>query len=137
MKKNTILYIVWAVLYCACVGFSFVSHRNLGGKIFLMGLNLLFFVPPFVLVIRAAKEKNRKALKTLRLVCIVVLALSMILLSLNIMSVKMPTRAGTVLFVLLAILAPPLACANQWALSLFLWACVMMLTFPGIFPDQK
>ena len=137
MKKNTGLCILWVVLYCACVGFSFVSNRNLGGKIFLIGLNLMFFVPPFVLAFRALKEENRKALKTLRWICISVLVLATVTLVLNIVAVKFSATVGLVMYILFAVLAPPLACANQWALSLFLWACVMMLTLQKRRPYQK
>ena len=129
MKKNTILYIVWAVLYCACVGFSFVSNRNLGGKIFLIGLNLVFYVPPFVLAI--------KALKTLRWISVSVLVLATVMLVLNILSVKFSARVGLIMYVLLAVLAPPLACAQQFALSLFLWACLLMLTIQKQRPYHK
>ena len=137
MKKNTILYIVWAVLYCACVGFSFVSNRNLGGKIFLIGLNLVFYVPPFVLAIKALKEENRKALKTLRWISVSVLVLATVMLVLNILSVKFSARVGLIMYVLLAVLAPPLACAQQFALSLFLWACLLMLTIQKQRPYHK
>ena len=128
MKKNTILYIVWAVLYCACVGFSFVSSRNGMGEAFLIFFHLAFFVPPYVLVFRSRKEENRKALKTLRWISVIVLILAMVLLALNILSVKFSADAGLTMYVLLAMFAPPLACGQQWALGLFLWACLMMLT---------
>ena len=136
MKKRY-LYILWAVLYCACVGFSFARTTNTGGRVFQVLLSLAFFVPPYVRVFQAKKEENRKAIKTLRWISIGVLVMSMVLLALNIASVKFPTRAGTVLFVLLTILAPPLACGQQFALSLFMWACLMMLTLQKQCPCQK
>ena len=137
MKKHTILYIVWAVLYCACVGFSFVDPDNAGEKAFLVLLSVGFFVPPYILVFRAKKQENRKTVKILRWICIGVLALSLVLLTLNILSVKFSSQTGLLLYVMLAMFAPPLACARQWALSLFLWACLMMLTRQKQCPCQK
>lgn len=128
MKKNTSLYIVWAVLYCACVGFSFASPTNAGGKAFLVILSLGFFVPPYILLFQAKKQENRKVIKTLRWISVGVLVMSALLLALNILSVKFSADAGLTMYVLLAMFAPPLACGQQWALGLFLWACLMMLT---------
>ena len=136
MRKR-MLYVVWAVLYCACVGFSFVAAPNRVAQVFLNALSIGFFVPPYVLVFRARKEKNAKAIKILRLVCIGVLVLAMILLALNIVSVKFSPRTGLVMYILLAMFAPPLACAQQWALGLFLWACLLMLTLQKQCPCQK
>ena len=137
MKKNTILYIIWAVLYCACVGFSFISEPTAGERVFLIVLSAGFFVPPYALVYESIKKQDRKAIKTLRLICICVLVLALILLVLNILSVNYSARTGLVLYVLLAMFAPPLACAEQYALSLFLWACLMMLTLQRSSPYQK
>ena len=136
MRKR-MLYIVWAVLYCACVGFSFVSAPNTVAQVFLVALSIGFFVPPYILVFQAKKQENRKAIKTLRLVCIGVLVLAMILLALNIVSVKFSSGTGLLLYVLLAMFAPPLACCQQWALGLFLWACLLMLTLQKQCPCQK
>ena len=137
MKKNTILYIIWAVLYCACVGFSFAEPTNIGGKAFLIVLSVAFFVPPYVMAYQAQKKDDRKTIKTLRLICIGILVLALILLVLNILSVNYSARTGLVLYVLLAMFAPPLACADQYALSLFLWACLLMLTLQRPSPYQK
>ena len=135
--KKTVLYSIWGVLYCACVGFSFVSPTNAGGKAFLVILSLGFFVPPYILLFQAKKQENRKVIKTLRWISISVLVLAMILLALNILSVKFSAQTGLLVFVMLAMLAPPLACAQQFALCLFLWACLMMLTLQKKCPCQK
>lgn len=137
MKKNTVVYIVWAVLYCACVGFSFVKPSNGGGEAFLVALSIAFFVPAYILAFQAKKQENRKVLKTLRWISIGVLAMAMVLLALNILSVKFSAQTGLLLYVMLAMFAPPLACAEQWALSLFLWAVLMMLTLQKKCPCQK
>ena len=136
MKKSA-LYIIWAVLYCACLGFSFVESPTAGEKVFLVALSLGFFVPPFYLAFRARKEESRKTLLALRLVSIGVLALSLILLVLNFLSVYFSAKTGLVLYVLLVMCSVPMVCVQHWFLGLFLWACVLMLTTQRKRPCQR
>ena len=135
--KKSVLYIIWSVLYCACVGFSFVKDPTAGEKAFLMALSLAFFIPPFYLVFRARKEKSRKTLLALRLVSILVLVLSLILLVLNFLSVYFSAKTGLVLYVLLVMFSVPMVCIQYWVLGLFLWASLLMVTLQGRRPCQK
>ena len=137
MKKNTVLYIIWAVLYCACVGFSFVGETTVGEKAFLIALSVLFFVPPYWLYVLAKKENNRKTLLVLRLISIIVLALVPILFFLNVLSVNYTATFGLVVFVLFTMFSPPLLTSQTWIIPLFLWAVLMMLTLPKRCPCQK
>ena len=137
MKKNTTLYSIWAVLYCACVGFGFVKNPTEGEKAFLVALSLAFFVPPFFLACRAQKEENRKAISALRLVSICVLTLSLILLVLNFLSVYFSAHTGLVLYVLLVMFTVPMVCGQYWFLSLFLWACLLMISLQNPSSHQK
>ncbi len=135
--KKSVLYIIWAVLYCACVGFGFVKNPTEGEKAFLVALSLLFFVPPFFLAFRAQKEENRKAISALRLVSICVLILSLILLVLNFLSVYFSAHTGLVLHVLLVMFTVPMVCGQYWFLSLFLWALLLMITLQNPFSHKK
>ena len=137
MNKKKVLYIAWAVLYCVCVGLGFVQNPTAGEKIFLLALSIGFFVPPFYLVFQARKEKSRKTLLALRLVSIGILVLSLILLVLNFLSVYFSAHTGLVLYVLLVMFTPPMVCGQNWFLSLFLWACLWMLTRQKKCPCQK
>ena len=135
--KKTALYIIWGVLYCACMGFSFVKDPTAGEKAFLVALSLGFFVPPFILALRARKEESRKTLLALRLVSIGVLSLSLVLLVLNFLSVYFSAKTGLVLYVLLVMCSVPMACMQYWVLGMFLWACLLMLTLQKPSPCQK
>lgn len=135
--KKSVLYIVWGVLYCACVGFSFVEDPTALEKGFLVALSLGFFVPPFLLTFQARKEESRKTLLALRLVSIGVLALSLGLIVLNFLSVYFSAHTGLVLYVLLVMFSAPMVCGQYWFLSLFLWACLLMLTLQKKCPCQK
>ncbi len=135
--KKSVLYIIWGVLYCACVGFSFVKDPTAGEKAFLVALSLAFFFPPFYLAFRARKEESRKTLLALRLISVGVLSLSLILLVLNFLSVYFSAKTGLVLYVLLAMFSVPMVCIQYWVLGLFLWASLLMVTLQGRRPCQK
>ena len=135
--KKSVLYIVWGVLYCACVGFGFVKNPTEGETSFLVALSMGFFVPPFLLAFEARKEESRKTLLALRLVSIGVLSLTLILLVLNFLSVYFSAHMGLVLYVLLVMFSAPMVCGQYWFLSLFLWAVLLMLTLQGRRPCQK
>ena len=135
--KKSVLYIVWGILYCACVGFSFVGEATVGEKAFLIALSVLFFVPPYWLYVLARKEDNRKTLLVLRLISIIVLALMPILFFLNVLSVNYTATFGLVVFVLFTMFSPPLLTSQSWIIPLFLWAVLMMLTLQKRRPCQK
>ncbi|MBR2938012.1 MAG: hypothetical protein IKB80_05940 [Oscillospiraceae bacterium] len=136
MKKSTVLYIVWAVLYCLCVGLGFVSDPTPGEKALLIALSIGFFAPPYWLFFLAKKENNRKTILVLRLCSIGVLALTLILLILNFWAVNASAHTALVLGVLLTMFSAPMVCSQVWALPLFLWAVLMMLTLQKPRPGQ-
>ena len=126
--KKSVLYSLWAVLYCLCVGFGFVENATGFGKFLLVVLGIVFFLPPFLLAYRARLEKDRRTLQILRLVSICVLALALVLLVLNLLSVNFSSGVGLTLHVLLVMFTAPMVCIRYWALGLFLWACLLMVT---------
>lgn len=127
MKKK-FLYIAWALLYCACVGLGFVSDPTGRESTLLTLISIGFFAPPYWLCYLAKQENDRKTLKILRLVSVCILALSLILIVLNIVSVNFSNQTGLVLYVLLVMFSAPMVCSQVWALSLFLWACLFFLS---------
>ncbi len=135
--KKTILYIVWAVFYCVCVGLGFVADPTAGEKAVLIAISIGFFVPPYWLYFLAKKEESRRTLLVLRLISICVIVLTPILLCLNILSVNYDTTVGLSLYVLFVMFSAPLATSQTWVLPLFLWAVLMMLTLQRSRPCQK
>ena len=127
MKKK-FLYIIWAVLYCLCVGLGFVNAPTPGEKVFLALLSIGFFVPPYWLYFLAKKENSRKTILVLRLISLGILALTVLFLILTFLSVNFSQRAGLVMGVLLTMFSAPMICSQIWVLPLFLWACLLMLT---------
>ena len=125
MKRKN-LYIVWIVLFALCAGLGFIQNAAGFGKFLLVLTGIGFFVPPFCLAIAGRKEKDRRALKTLRLISMLSLGVTLVLLVLNFLSVYFSAQAGLWLYVLLTMFSAPMACCQYWVLSLFLWACLMV-----------
>ena len=83
---------------------------------------VLFFVPPAVLLYRGGRE-------TVNLVCCLAaasLAATLVLLVGNVLSVGASEAVGTALHYLLVIVSAPMVASGYWALSLFLWACLLV-----------
>ncbi len=128
--KERILYYVWIGLYIACVGMGTITERSTLMHIILMGLALVFFVPAVILLYGGISTGNSKMLLRVRIVslCSLVLTLSMIVL--NIMAVNAGDRIGTVLNDMLLLFSAPMFCSYWRGVSIFLWACVFVGSFP-------
>ena len=135
MKKSYV-YGYWAFMYLLSVFLSFVAAEGIL-KTLLAAFGMLFFLPPFYLVYRARKEDDQKTVRFLRLLSIVVLSLSLVLLVLNFLSVYFSAQAGLVLYVLLALFSAPMLSCQYWALSLFLWASLLMVTLLRFNRDES
>lgn len=126
--KKAFVYAVWGVLYAICVGLGFVPNPAGFGKVLLVLTSLIFFLPPAYLLWRAKKENCKQTVLVLRIISACVLVLSLVLIVLNVMSVNWGAQAGLTMYVLLVMFTAPMVCCQYWALSLFLWACVLMVT---------
>lgn len=126
--KRWVTYTAWAALYALCVGFGFVTPASGLAKALLIGLGFVFFLPPYYLAWQATKGKDRKTMLVLRLISGSVLALSLLFLILNFMAVNFSAHTGLVLHVLLVMFSAPMVCGQVWVASLFLWACLLMVS---------
>ena len=48
------------------------------------------------------------------------------MLVVNVLSVLRSQLLGNILYYMLVILSSPMVCSGYWALSLFLWACLLV-----------
>lgn len=126
--KNSVIYALWAVVYGICAGLGFVKEPEGFGKGLLIASGLICFLPPFYLAWKAKKEKNASTIKVLRLISGGVLALTLLMLVLNFLSVYFSPAVGRVLYGMLILFSAPMVCMQYWVLGLFLWACVLMVS---------
>ncbi len=127
--KRKLIYGLWGCLYILCVGLGFVKNPEGFGKILLTLTSLIFFLPGVYLLYDAFRTQNRKAVLQIRWISLLSLALTLILLVLNFLSVSWSASAGNALYELLILVSAPMVCSQYWILSLFLWACMLMASF--------
>ena len=86
------------------------------------------FLPPALLIHQAGKQSDRHTLLLIRNLSALSLGLTLVLLVLNFLSALGSETLGAVLYGLLVVVSSPMICSGQWALSLFLWACLLMVS---------
>ena len=135
--KEKILYAIWACLYILCVGLGTVGTVEGIGKLFFVLTALLFFVPGAILAGLGIKEKSKKMLLRLRIICFSSLGLTLVFLVANFLSARASDATGGVLYELLNLVSAPMLCSQYWILSLFLWACLLMASFTKFPKEEK
>jgi uncharacterized BrkB/YihY/UPF0761 family membrane protein len=123
--KEKILYGIWACLYIICVGFGFIPEPAGFGKAILVLIGISFFVPGAIVLYDGIRQKNRKAVVRIRVISIISLLLTLIFIVVNVMAVNASQSTAEVLFEILALVSSPMICCQYWAVSLFLWACLL------------
>ena len=121
MNKK-LLYMLWAGLFVLCAGLGFIPEPEGAFKIALTCISLVFFVPPAWLLYRGDVSDAK-------LVCnlsALSLGLTLILLVLNFLTALQSDFLGQVLHYTLVIVSSPMICSGHWAMSLFLWACLLI-----------
>ena len=127
--KVQLLTAAWACLYILCVGLGFVPEPAGFGKFLLTATAVIFFLPGALLLHEGWKTGNRKLRVGVRVTAILSLSLTLLLLIANFLSVTASETVGQRLYELLALVSAPMLCAQNWALSLFLWACLLFASF--------
>lgn len=126
-KKN--LLVLWGVLFVLCAGLGFVP---LGGEVpapvqaAMTAVSVGFFAPPALLLYRSGKDGDRNTLRLLRNLSLASLVLTLVLLVLNLVAAVGSQLLGDLLHGMLVVISTPMLCSGYWALSLFLWACLLM-----------
>lgn len=128
--KKIILYAIWAALYIACLALGFITDPSASQAVAMTIMSVIFFVPGAVLLTQGLMEKDKKQLLTLRWISAVSLGLTLVMLVANIVSVNASQAAGAALFYILNFVSVPMVCSQHYALSLFLWACILVCTLP-------
>ena len=127
--KTKILFVLWGCIYALCVGLGTVENPAGFGKVLLVLTSLIFFIPPGYILYDGIRSGKKKQVKAVRIIAIVSLSLTLILLVANFLSVSGSAEAGKLLYELLILVSAPMVCSQYWAVSLFLWACLLWATF--------
>lgn len=116
---------LWAGLFIVCAGLGFIPEPEESLKSLLTLLSLLFFLPPALLLYDAGRNRDAAALQLIRNLSAISLTLTMVLLILNFLTVLSSEGLGQILYYVLIIVSCPMICSGHWAMSLFLWACLL------------
>ena len=125
-KKN--LYYIWAGLFILTALLGFITEPNGLLKALMVMAAVGFFAPPALLL----KQGDMQDIKLVRNLSLASLITTTVLLVLNVMSVLTSEAVGTGLYALLILLSAPMVCSQYWALSMFLWACLLMVSLKNL-----
>ena len=126
--NKTSFYSVWAGIYILCAGLSFIPEPAGFLKFLMIALSLAFFIPPACLLHRAKQEGDNFTVKLVRNLSLASLALTVLVLIVNLLTFMAPEAVGNFLYVLLVLVSVPMVCGQYWVLGLFCWACLLMVS---------
>ena len=135
--KQKCIYLLWLFVYIICVGLGTLYEDILVLQIFQGLFAVLFFVPPVLLVLEGLKAGQKKYLVQIRVISIVSLALTLAFMIANIAAVYASEAVGNTLNQIYILVATPMHCLPYGFISIFLWACLLMLTFPRLWKEKK
>jgi hypothetical protein len=119
-------YTVWVGLFILCAGLGFVPEPQGFLKFLLVSFSIGFFLPPAFLLRHARKRGEKQTIETVRNLAFGSLALTILLIIANFLSLLASEAVGNALYVILTIVSAPMICGQYWIVSLFLWACLMI-----------
>ena len=129
MTRKGKLVLAWGALYVICTIFGFIRTQNgLLQAIFAL-FSIGFFLPGGILLYEAVGEKDRKTVLRIRYLCIASLALTMLTLIGNVLTLPASEAVGERMYALLVLVSTPMISSQMWFISLFLWACLLMGSF--------
>lgn len=124
MKQST-LFSLWGILFVICAALGFVPQPEGVWQTLLTAFSLVFFLPPALLLYRAAKTGRRGTVRAVRDLAILSLVVTTLVLLANFLSLHGSEFTGVFLHALLVIVSAPMICSGHWVLPLFCWACLL------------
>jgi len=131
------LSILWGVIYLLTVCMGAIPDPGNVLRAFLALAAIGFFVPPGVLLYRSYQEKDPVPAKWIFWISIASLCLTTVFLVANILSVFLPEGVGNVLYAFLLLVSAPMVASQVWVLSMFAWACLMVVSRKLKSPGRK
>ena len=129
---NKQLYTLWGGLFFLCAALGFLPQPQGFLRFFLTVLAVAFFLPGGVLLARAKKGRDIPTLRLIRNLALASLGLTLGMILANFFSVLGSAALGDALYAGLVILSSPMVCSGYWLLSLFLWACLLVVSVEAL-----
>ena len=128
VMNKKLFFILWGVLFALCAVLGFVSQPGTALKMLMYLLSFGFFGLGGWILWQAKEQEDTATLMLIRALSAASLVMTMMLLVLNFLSVFSSLWVGNLLHHMLVIVSAPMFCAPSWATSLFLWACLMVVS---------
>ena len=121
------LCLIWAVLYglTALLGLWIPRPDGLTQGL-MTALSLLFFLPPWRMLVLARREGDARTVGVLRWLSLLALVLTTGLLCIVILTANAAEPVQLTVHVLTGLLTAPMLCSGFYALPLFCWAALLM-----------
>ncbi len=122
MNRN-ILFPLWGICFVLCAGLGFLPEPQGAWQWVSTACSLLFFLPPAVLLWKGEKKEAM----LVRNLAGLSLGITTVTLMLNFVLAVGSETLGGFLHCILVVVSAPMIASGHWALSLFLWACLLMV----------
>lgn len=124
--KTKFLWLSWLYLFIQCGVLGLIPAPQGFLKWLLVALAVCFFIPGFMLLVKADHRDDEKTIRRVRLISLLALVVSTVMIMFNYLTVNMSPAWGVAANWLLAFLASPMACGQYWVVALFGWASLMV-----------
>lgn len=129
MSRKGKLALAWGILYVICTIFGFIDTKNGFLQAIFALVSIGFFLPGGILLYEAVGENDRRTALRIRYLSITSLCLTILMFIGNVLSLPASEAVGDRMYALLVLVSTPMISSQMWAISLFLWACLLMGSF--------
>ena len=129
VTRKSKLALCWLGMYVLCTVFGFINTKNGFLQAIFALFSIGFFLPGGILLYEAVGEKDRKTVRCIRYISITSLALTVLTLIGNVLTLPASEAVGNRMYGLLVFVSTPMISSQMWVISLFLWACLLMGSF--------
>ena len=124
--KQKALFVLWGGLFILCAGLGFIPQPEGFLRGLMTAAALGFFLVGWLILSRADKTGDRDSLLLVRNLSLLSLGLTLLLLVFSFLTLNVSQWMGDLVHVILVIVSSPMICSGYWALSMFLWACLLL-----------
>ena len=121
-----LLYALWIVMFAVTAWLGFVPAGDETTANVYRILTGLFFLPPWMIMLKARNEGVMKHCQVVKYLCLASLGTTVVLMALNVLSINWSEAMGTALNAALTIVSAPMMCGQGYFLSLFMWGTLLM-----------
>ena len=118
MKKK-LLFSLRCLLFLLTAGLGFGPE-----SLWSTAASVLFFLPPALLLY----QSDRNTVLLIRNLSLLSLGLTLVALILNFVLAVSSEKLGNILHSILTVVSAPMMASGYWVMSLFLWACLLMVS---------